>query len=458
MAPRGFGTMAAMMICGRIGTKIDVRLQMLVGIALLLASLYWMTLWTPDVSSNWIITVIVIQGAGIGLVFMPLQLIAFATLSPALRGDGAAAMSLTRNIGMAIGTSVTGAIVTQMSQYEHAVLSYFVTPFSHVFTSGAMAAVYDRLMYHGATYADLEKQGLPVVSVEATDIAGGIAFPFTQASFDLLCSDLNSFPVARAVAASAGLPILFSPITVASHRSGCVDYPPPGAPRAEAATEGATLSRASVLARNAKRQMDPDRTKWVHLMDGGISDNLALRVTVECADPVDEDDAEVRRLATITRRVIVISVDGQATRDPTLGQRRVVTGLGQIISAVSGTQIDAYSFETLLLADQQVNELAGTIKHIRCGQGKVLDGHACDDVQSGLIQISLSAIADDAMRRRLQAIPTSLTIPDADVDALVEEGRDQIRSNPMLRELIADFAPSTDAVASTGGVSGPARQ
>jgi DHA2 family multidrug resistance protein len=141
MAPRGFGTMAAMMICGRIGTRIDVRLQMLVGIVLLLASLYWMTLWTPDVSSNWIITVIVVQGAGIGLVFMPLQLIAFATLSPALRGDGAAAMSLTRNIGMAIGTSVTGAIVTQMSQYEHAVLSYFVTPFAHVFTSGAMALV-----------------------------------------------------------------------------------------------------------------------------------------------------------------------------------------------------------------------------------------------------------------------------------------------------------------------------
>jgi DHA2 family multidrug resistance protein len=138
-----------MMICGRIGTKVDVRLQMLVGITLLLASLYWMTLWTPDVSSDWIITVIVIQGAGIGMVFMPLQLIAFATLSPALRGDGAAAMSLTRNIGMAIGTSVTGAIVTQMSQYEHAVLSYFVTPFSHVFTSGAMALV-DPRTPHGA--------------------------------------------------------------------------------------------------------------------------------------------------------------------------------------------------------------------------------------------------------------------------------------------------------------------
>jgi DHA2 family multidrug resistance protein len=138
MAPRGFGTMAAMMVCGRIGTKVDVRLQILLGVILLILSLYWMTLWTPDVSSAWILTTIIVQGAGLGLVFMPLQLIAFATLSPTLRGDGAAAMSLTRNIGMAIGTSVSSAIVTQMTQYEHAVLSWFVTPYAHVFTGNAM--------------------------------------------------------------------------------------------------------------------------------------------------------------------------------------------------------------------------------------------------------------------------------------------------------------------------------
>src|SRR5271166_6715232 len=66
-------------------------------------------------------------------------------------------------------------------------------------TNDAMAAVYDRLMFHGATYADLAKQGLPMISVEATDIAGGIAFPFNQRSFDLLCSNLSSLPVSRAV-------------------------------------------------------------------------------------------------------------------------------------------------------------------------------------------------------------------------------------------------------------------
>ena len=140
----------------------------------------------------------------------------------------------------------------------------------------------------------------------------------------------------------------------------------------------------------------------------------------------------------------MVSVDGQGTRDPTLGRRRVVTGLGQIISAVSSTQIDAYSFETLLLVDQQVKELAEEMRRIRCEDVRKLAGHDCDDVQGAMIQISLSSIADEAMRRRPMAIPTSLTIPDADVDALVHEGRTLITSNPTLLELLTDFAPTTE--------------
>ncbi len=194
-----------------------------------------------------------------------------------------------------------------------------------------------------------------------------------------------------------------------------------------------------MLAANTERLMDPERTRYVHLMDGGIADNLALRSLSNALVLLDQDDDEVRRLARVTRRVIVISVDGQAARDPTLGQRRVVSGLGQIVSAVSGTQIEAYSFETLLLADQQVKSLADKIRTIRCEQGRVLDGHDCQDVQGELIQISLAGIPDEAQRRRLQALPTSLTLADADVDALVAAGETMVRTNPTLLRMIADF-------------------
>jgi NTE family protein len=311
-------------------------------------------------------------------------------------------------------------------------------------TNDAMAAVYDRLMFHGATYADLQARGLPMISVDATDLAGGLAFPFNQPSFDLLCSDLSSFPVSRAVAASSAFPILFTPITLASHRDGCLAHPPPGAPPAGWAEQAHSLSRATVLAANAERKMDPGRTQFVHLMDGGIADNLALRSLSNALVLVDDNDEEIRRLAAATRRVIVISVDGQATRDQTLGQRRVVGGIGRVISAVSSTQIDAYSFETLLLVDQQIKELTGKIRDLRCQQVGAPGGRDCNDVDGGLVQLSLGEIADLATRERLQAIPTSLTIPDEDVDALVAAGEAQVVGNPTLRALLADFQP--DAV------------
>jgi NTE family protein len=306
-------------------------------------------------------------------------------------------------------------------------------------TNDAMAAVYDRLMFHGATYADLMKQGLPMISVNATDIAGGISFPINQASFDLLCSDLASFPVARAVAASNGFPVLFTPITLTSYRRDCTRYPPPGAPAPGWDKDTGTLSRRSVLARNAERQMDPDRTQYLHLMDGGIADNLALRSLSNALILLDQQDDILRRLAATTRRVIVISVDGQAAANPTLGQRRVLTGLGQIFRAVSGTQIDAYNFETLLLADQQIQELTDHIRRIRCEQGKILDGHDCGDVKGALIQLSLAGIANVAERKRLQAIPTGLTIPDADVDTLVAQGEKLIQTDPTLLGLITNL-------------------
>jgi NTE family protein len=114
---------------------------------------------------------------------------------------------------------------------------------------------------------------------------------------------------------------------------------------------------------------------------------------------------------------------------------------------VSSTQIDAYSFETLLLVNQQVNELAEKMRRIRCEEGRLLAGHDCNDVQGTMIQISLSGIADEGTRRRLMAVPTSLTLPDADVDALVDEGQTLITSNPELLKLLADFAPASNATA-----------
>jgi DHA2 family multidrug resistance protein len=78
----------------------------------------------------------ILQGAGLGFVFIPLQVIAFATLDPALRTEGTALLSLLRNVGSAIGISVTGALVTQNSQVEHSILSGFITPMNRAISAG----------------------------------------------------------------------------------------------------------------------------------------------------------------------------------------------------------------------------------------------------------------------------------------------------------------------------------
>ena len=71
--------------------------------------------------------------------FIPLQVIAFATLDPALRTEGTALLSLVRNVGSAIGISVTGALVTQNGQIEHSVLSGYITPLNRALRCGAVA-------------------------------------------------------------------------------------------------------------------------------------------------------------------------------------------------------------------------------------------------------------------------------------------------------------------------------
>jgi DHA2 family multidrug resistance protein len=94
------------------------------------SSFYIMTGWTPDVSQHDIILTIVLQGAGLGLVFTPLQVLAFATLPAAMRTEAASLFSLLRNIGAAIGVSITSTLLARNTQALHEVIGASVTPFN----------------------------------------------------------------------------------------------------------------------------------------------------------------------------------------------------------------------------------------------------------------------------------------------------------------------------------------
>lgn len=331
-------------------------------------------------------------------------------------------------------------------------------------TNDRMAEVYDRLMFRGATYADLGRRRRPALSVNATDIGYGLPFGFVAFSFDLICSDLASFPVARAVAASNGFPGLFTPITLQNHRGDGCRLPPPARP-------DRTLVRADFrtrqIAETMERYLDPQRTQWIHLMDGGISDNLAMRGILNGLILLDQQPRAYAEVLRPLRRIVMISVDGQAASDPSLPRRRIVGGLLDVFGAVSGTQIDAYNVETLMLAESQLNRMVARAKEARCRVGRVIDGHACDDVLGLLLRISLSDHPDEAERQRLQAIPTGLTIPPDAVGQLVRAGEAMARDDEELRRFLVDLpaersptaapATGTERRASPPGARQPTR-
>ena len=155
MAPRGVGTLIAIMLGGRVLTRFDPRWMAGLGLVLQCWSFWVMTGWTPDVSAHEIVITIAVQGAGMGLVFTQLQVLAFATLAPNLRTEGAALFSLGRNIGAAIGVSVTTSLLAHNAQALHETIGASVNPFNRALqTLGSAKEWLDPGSHHGAMMLD----------------------------------------------------------------------------------------------------------------------------------------------------------------------------------------------------------------------------------------------------------------------------------------------------------------
>ena len=140
LAPRGVGTMISMLAVGRLVRKVDARLLILAGVLLTSWSLWYMTGFTIVMDREPIIISGVVQGLGLGLVFVPLSTIAFATLEPRLRTDAASLFSLVRNLGSSVGISVVMTLLSQNTQVNHASLSAHLTPFSQAMTEQVTAS------------------------------------------------------------------------------------------------------------------------------------------------------------------------------------------------------------------------------------------------------------------------------------------------------------------------------
>ena len=127
MAPRGFATLISMMIVGRLSGKVDARIMMLFGTACMAYSLYGMTSFNLEMDYWPVITTGVMQGFGMGFLFVPLSTMAFSTIAPRFRGDATSMFALVRNMGQGVGISVVTAVLASMMQVNHAELAARIT-------------------------------------------------------------------------------------------------------------------------------------------------------------------------------------------------------------------------------------------------------------------------------------------------------------------------------------------
>jgi DHA2 family multidrug resistance protein len=165
MGPRGLGTMLTMFLAGRLLGKVDTRLLLLTGLGLSALSMGLMTGWTPDVSMQTVIWVGFIQGTSLGMLFVPLTTVAFATLPTALRAEGTGLYSLSRNVGSSVGISIVTVLLTQNIQANHEQIGAYVTPFNRAFDAGAIKNYLDPMAASGRAALDA------MVTVQASWVA-----------------------------------------------------------------------------------------------------------------------------------------------------------------------------------------------------------------------------------------------------------------------------------------------
>jgi MFS transporter, DHA2 family, multidrug resistance protein len=154
LGPRGVGTMGSMLIVGRLIGRVDTRFLLALGLGLTAWSFYVMTGWTPDVSQKTIVVVGIIQGVGLGFIFVPLSVVTLSTLAPERRAEGAGLYSLSRNIGSSIGISVVNSLLTRNTQVNHAEIARSVTSVNRGFEDLTITQFWDPISAAGRAALD----------------------------------------------------------------------------------------------------------------------------------------------------------------------------------------------------------------------------------------------------------------------------------------------------------------
>lgn len=286
---------------------------------------------------------------------------------------------------------------------------------------------YEHRVFKGASFTDLLRRAGPLVVINATDLGRGVRFSFLQDYFDLLCSDLSSFPVARAVAASAAVPVLFHPVVLKNH-AGCES-------RAQA-----ELERVGPLLRNSPQLSHvvaglqsyarKDQRRYIHLVDGGITDNLGLLAIYEMVEVAGGARHFLETIGGVAApRIVVISVNASTTPQYDIELTNAVPSVEDTINLVTDVQLHRTNAATLELLHNSLQRWSAEL--------------ATPDkpVEPYFVELDFNRIPDAERRQYFNQIPTSFSLTGEQVDDLIAAGRELLLGSPEFQRFLGDLAP-----------------
>ncbi|MBL9134220.1 MAG: patatin-like phospholipase family protein [Verrucomicrobiales bacterium] len=301
--------------------------------------------------------------------------------------------------------------------------------------SDLAADLYDELLFRGRTFGDLSKKPGAFVAMNATDISTGARFSFTQYQFDLLCTDLTPLRVSQAVAASSAVPGLLSPITIDNHAGTC------GSALAEAvriATQPETKSvgsRARFHFLEMATYLDRTNHPYVHLVDGGVSDNLGIRGVLDGIYAIESNpESRPRANLDLVQRVAIVVVN--AYSKPDTGWAKREEGPGSLELAIAGATVpmDRYSYETVELLKEQVEQWRAR-QHEELGKSPTQR----PEVRFYPVIVSFADLTNVTERSYFLNQPTSFYLPDDAVDKLKQVGGRLLLQSPTFKDFLRDL-------------------
>lgn len=308
------------------------------------------------------------------------------------------------------------------------------------------ADLYDEILFNGATFGDLHRGNGPFIVASATDISTGARLPFTQSTFDVLCSDLSALKLSRAAAASSAVPVVLTPITLDNYGGTC-GYAPPDwiRPFIGHSDPPRPAARATRHLREEAEFGDSVNRPYLHVVDGGVSDNLGMRSVLDALELM-----EALHLIGMpspldhTRRIVVFVVNSVSVPKTAWDKSESPPGTLEILVKAAGVPIDHYSYEaTELLRDTQsrwqlmrgvrkspafaANRDAGVASALRTPEATIY-----------AIGVSFDQLTDKEELAYLNELPTSFSLPAEAVDRLRAAAGKIILASPDFQRLLRD--------------------